>query len=267
MPPSLLISPLLPTDVDAAYHLADDEPAVHGELLWHVHTPWALALKAELDGQLVGYAIGHAHADTAWLREVYVDPVAQDQGVGTALVQAALRWMEEQGATAQGVVAVEGTEHFWERFGFVPEVPLLQYSGGKFFRASLDEVVDLEPHHLLAALHLDRRATGEDRSTWLRERLYLGNVWLEGGRVRGFLLPLAGHGLIVADSALVGLELQRWLWPIQESIILPAGATEAHAHLTKCGYTTRSAGVRHWRGPAPTLRMDMVYAWPQGWMV
>ncbi len=267
MPSSLHISPLLPTDVDTAYRLADEEPAVHGELLWHMHTPYAHALKAELDGRLVGYTMGLVHTDTAWVREVFVHYSASGRGVGTALVQALLQWMEEQGTTAQGVVTVEGTEHFWERFGFVPELALLQYSGGRFIQASLDEVVHLEPHHLLGLLHLDRRATGEDRSTWLREHLDVGSVWLEGGRVRGFLLPLAGHSLIVADSALVGLELQRWLWPIQESIILPAGATEAHAHLTKCGYTTRSAGLRLWRGPAPTLRVDMVYAWPQGWMV
>jgi GNAT superfamily N-acetyltransferase len=265
MQPSITISPLLPTDVDAAYLLADEEPEVHGMLLWHLHTPDAHVLKAELDGELLGFGLAHAHGTTGWVREVYVHPAHYDTGADKALVLALVHWLEARGTTAQGVVAPETDELFYEELGFVPEVELLGYSGGKFYQAQRDEVVILEPQHLLGVLHLDRKACGEDRSTWLREHLYLGSVWLEQGVVRGFLLTLAGRGLIVADSPSVGLELQRWLWPVQAELVLPAGNVAAHEHLLERGYTTRHAGLRMWRGPAPVLRPELVFAWPQGW--
>ncbi|MBL7983195.1 MAG: GNAT family N-acetyltransferase [Flavobacteriales bacterium] len=265
MHPSITISPLLPTEVDTAYPLCADEPALHGQLLWHVYTPDAHAVKAVVDGELCAFAYAHAHATTGWVREVFVHPGHFGTGVGTALVQALVQWLVARGTTAQGVVAAPGTEHFFARLGFVPELELLGYSGGRFKQAQYDEVVSLEPQHLLGVLHLDRKVCGEDRSTWLREHLYLGNVWAEGTQVRGFLLPLAGRGLIVADAPLVGLELQRWLWPVQHELVLPVGAVQAHAHLLDLGHTTRPVGLRMWRGPAPLLHPERVFAWPQGW--
>ncbi|MBK9177483.1 MAG: hypothetical protein IPM46_14345 [Flavobacteriales bacterium] len=57
-----------------------------------------------------------------------------------------------------------GTEGFRRlKQGFVPELELRAYSGGCFLQATRDVVRPLEPHHLLALLHLDRRASGEDQ--------------------------------------------------------------------------------------------------------
>jgi GNAT superfamily N-acetyltransferase len=262
---TIQIAPLLPADVQEAYHLETEETEILGQLLWYTHTPYAHAVKGYLDGELLGYAYGHMNGTTGWVRNVYVNPCYFNEGLGTALVQALLRWMEEQGAEAQGVVAPAATHPFWKKLGFEPEVELMAYGEGTFINATRDEVVHMEPQHLLGVLHLDRRATGEDRSEMIRDNIYLGSVYVEGTRVRGFLLTLLGRALIVADSPLVGLELQRWLLPIQSEIVLPVGQEEAAKHLVEMRNVPRPVGTRLWRGPAPEFHPEMIYAWDQGW--
>ena len=262
--PPLTVTPLTAADVDAAYALVFDEPDMLGQLLWHTRTPYAFAVKIHMWDLLSGFAYGMVHGHTGWIREVYVHAGDFNLGMGSAMVKALLQWMEEQGTTAQGVVARPGTENFWMKHGFVPEQELLGYSEGKFYQATRDEVIHLEPQHLLGVLHLDRRATGEDRSTYLREHFYLGIAWIEGTKVRGFQLPLLGRGVCVADSPLVGFELQRWAFNLQNELVLPAGQTEGHEQLLKEGHTTRPLGLRMWRGDAPTMRPEMIYSWHQG---
>jgi len=54
----------------------------------------------------------------------------------------------------------------------------------------------------------------------------------DGTRIRGFSLLLLGEGLIIADALDVGLELQRWHFPVQEHLLMFDGNL-AHEHLTK----------------------------------
>jgi hypothetical protein len=68
----------------------------------------------------------------------------------------------------------------------------------------------------------------------------------------------------VADSPLVGFELQRWAFNLQNELVLPAGQTEGHEQLLKDGHSARPLGLRMWRGDAPTMRPEMIYSWHQG---
>lgn len=76
--------------------------------------------------------------------------------------------------------------------------------------------------------------------------------------MREFSLPLLGEGLIIADAPDVGLELQRWLFPTQEHILLPAG-NAAHEHLVKQGYSATPVGVRMVRGTPLAVRTAMCF--------
>ena len=96
------------------------------------------------------------------------------------------------------------------------------------------------------------------------EHSYLGRVYLDGNRVRGFAWALLGHALIVADAPNVGLELQRWIFPTQESILVPEGNAAAHAHLQERGYSAEVVGVRMVRGEARVQRTANIFAEPFG---
>ena len=91
------------------------------------------------------------------------------------------------------------------------------------------------------------------------ENEYLGRVYLDGRHVRGFALPLLGEGLIVADAPMVGLELQRWLFPVQDHLLLPENSA-AHAHLIEHGYRKEVVGVRMVHGPALVRNAAMIFA-------
>ncbi len=151
---------------------------------------------------------------------------------------------------------------FFERHGFAQETALLRCTGGRFLQATLDEVLLMEPVHHMAMAHLDRRAFGEDRRTWLVEHSYIASAYVEHGRVRGFSVPLLRNALIVADAPDVGLELQRWVFPTQEHLIVPAGNGPALKHLHERGYTSSVHAVRMVRGERPTFQAELVFGHP-----
>lgn len=255
------VSPLLREELESACAVQDYDDELRGRLLWHLYTPYASVFKLQLNGAVVGYATGIVHVSTGWVREVHCVPRTPLEEE-CKLLQGLLQWMEAQGAATQLAIVYEIDELLFEDCGFESDGGLLWYEDGLFLQASKDEVIIMEPEHMMAVLHMDRQATGEDREQLIREHQYLGSVYMEGTRVRGFSLPLLGNGLIVADSPEVGLELQRWLLPIQPHLILPVGHLQAHAHMIQRKYTATPSGTRMVRGPRPAYKPHMIYAHP-----
>lgn len=260
-----IIRPLTATDLlHAACLTAEDEDALLGSLRWHLHTPYAGAWVVEHEGLLVGVACATAFATSARIGHFFIAPKYRRQQHGTALAQHFLAHFDTQGLHTQTVQAPEGELHFWLGQGFAPQGAYTRYHGGLHIDASRDEVLLMEPAHTLALLHLDHRATGEDRRALLLEHRYVAQVYVEQGRLRGGLLSLLGHGLILADAPAVGLELQRWLLPHQPDIIIPEENSAASTHLLERKYTPSSAGLRLVRGPLLPYRPELVFAWPWG---
>ncbi len=233
-----------------------------GRLRWHLSTPYATALMAEIFGDVIGVACGFVQGNHGRITVLgFLDEA--DAEVHARLTNAILQALTDQGCTSIELVSAPADVAKWEGFGFTAQEEVLRYTGGKFLQATRDEVVHHEPEHRLGILHLDRKACGYDRSALIMEHIYLCVVYIEGTLVRGYSLSLLGEGLIIADAPDVGLELQRWHFPIQEHVLLPAG-NEAHEHLTKQEYTSTVEGVRMVRGVAPECRMEMCFAWEWG---
>ena len=252
------LAALRPQDLNAVHGLV---PELLETVRWHVSTPYALALGARNGADLSGLLLAIRHATSAHLSTLYVHPDHRGTGVGPQLMRTALEDLERGGARSHVVMSPPEVTDYFGRFGFRPEGEFLRYAGGRHVQATMHAVVHAEPQHWLAICHLDRKATGEDRSEWLREHDFLANVWQEQGRVRGFLLALAGEGLIIADHPIIGLELQRWQLPVQDHITLPAGQPEVHEHLVKQRYSPTPAFVRMVRGAAIPWQAGMVFGW------
>lgn len=226
---------------------------------WHLHTPYATVLAAWQGEQLAGLATGWRLNEAACITTLYVQPDAP--AVYTALAEALLAALVPDAAPCV-VHATPAHVPRWTALGFTPQHELLRVGPVRFTAAQQAAVVALEPHHWLAVFRLDRTATGLDRRPLLLEHDYLAQVYEEAGRVRGFLLPLLGQGLIVADAPHVGLELQRWLLPVQPQLLLPA-TSPALPTLTERSGTRTTEAVCLVRGTLPQ-HAAMRYAEPYG---
>lgn len=242
---------------EAADGWPDEYELYLGRLRWHNSTPWATALGAVEHEAVRGSATGFRQGELGRITALR----GRTDAISEALLDALLRELELQGCTGQVVHAQAGEEDFWRAQGFAESTPLLRYTGGRFIQATWDSIDHFEPRHRMAVMHLDRRASGEERSELLLEHEYLGRVEEEGGIVRGFTLALIGEGLTVANDVEVGLELLRWHFPIQEHVLLFEG-NAAHAHLTERGYRAEPIGTRMVRGEVAPHRPGLIYAEP-----
>jgi len=80
-------------------------------------------------GETVGYLVSSVVEKTGEIESVFVHAKYRHMGVGGSLMQNALAWMEQQGATSKIVevsVGNEGAFGFYGRFGFLPRKTVLQ---------------------------------------------------------------------------------------------------------------------------------------------
>lgn len=99
--------------------IADSPPPDPDTLLAYVHagTAWV----AELDGEVVGYALASVVDGEGHLDQVSVDPDAQGHGIGRSLVHEVLDWSQREGhhgVTLTTFVDVSWNGPWYERHGF-----------------------------------------------------------------------------------------------------------------------------------------------------
>ena len=222
---------------------------------------------AEAGGELVGVADGAVFrgtrgtggtggpGGTGWVGGVAVVPAHRRVGLGGALTEAIVEFLEGRVATVLLHATALGRP-VYERLGFVPETAYVTLSGPTLARASTGATVragraaDLE-----AVLALDRAATGEDR------RLLLTALWPTGGlvaavdgRVLGYHLasPWRPGGATIAADAGTGLALLdavRVAPGDEVAISVPAANAAAVGWLESAGFQERYRTIRMHRGP------------------
>lgn len=258
-----LVRPLAHTDLaHAAALFGDARTRMQARIRWYLHTPYAVVKGLYAGDRLLGLGCGLQFGASAHLAHLLVDPSLEGTDERATLTATLLSEFARNGACSVSVQAVEHEVGAWERQGFRPDQEFVRYQHGSWVPPSHEEVGLLQPSHVLALLYLDERATGEVRKQLLLEHRFAGHAYVEKGQMRGGLLPLLGHGLILAQHAGAGLELQRWLIPHQRGIIVPAQNTEACAHLESTGHFAACAGVRMVLGRQTKFRPELIYAWP-----
>jgi GNAT superfamily N-acetyltransferase len=212
---------------------------------------------AEAGDELAGVAAGAAFAGTGWVGGVAVVPARRRAGLGGALTEAIIRFLEGRGVTTVLLHATALGRPVYERLGFVPEAAYLTRSGPTLARVPgppagirAGRAADLE-----AVLAIDQAATGEDR------RRLLAALWPAGGLVAtGDGRPLGYHlaspwrpgGATVAADPRAGLALLdavRAAPGNEVALSVPAANTAAIDALRSAGFAERYRTVRMHRGP------------------
>lgn len=238
------------------------EAALLGHLHWCVHTPDAQLLVLEAAPHAALATLLHHPTGTQVLRWLGSGPAAVP-ALGPALLAALPTLQPAPAPLLLQATPAEALE--WEQLGLAEQAALETWTPDvdATFTEGSDPAVDLlEPTHTMALLRLDERATGEQRRTLLLEHTYAARAYLSGTQLRGALLPLLGHGLILADLPHAGLELQRWLLPVQRRLVVPEGNASAAEQLTAWGCCVVNTSVRLVHGTPPPFRPEHIFAWP-----
>jgi ribosomal protein S18 acetylase RimI-like enzyme len=231
---------------------------------------------AEAGGELVGVAAGAVFGGTrgtgepgggggggsggsggtGWVGGVAVVPAHRRVGLGGALTEAIVEFLEGRGMATVLLHATALGRPVYERLGFVPETAYVTLSGPTLARASTGAMVRAgRAADLAAVLALDRTATGEDRRRLLTALWPTGGLVADvDGRTLGYHLASPwrpGGATIAADSGtgLALLDAVRVAPGDEVAISVPAANGAAVGWLESAGFQERYRTIRMHRGP------------------
>ena len=210
---------------------------------------------AEAGGELVGVAAGAVFTGTGWVGGVAVVPGHRRAGLGGALTEAIVEFLEGRGVTTALLHATALGRPVYERLGFVPEAAYLTLIGPTRPPSAGDPSLRAgRQSDLKAVLALDLAATGEDRRRLLTALWPTGGLVATDGRPVGYHLasPWRSGGAVVAADPGAGLALLDAVraTPGEEvAISVPAANTPALRSLEVAGFSEHSRTIRMHRGP------------------
>jgi hypothetical protein len=187
---------------------------------------------------------------------VAVVPGHRRAGLGGALTEAIVEFLEGRGVTTALLHATALGRPVYERLGFVPEAAYLTLIGPTRPTSAGDPSLRAgRQSDLKAVLALDLAATGEDRRRLLTALWPTGGLVAGGnGRLLGYHLasPWRSGGAVIAtdpEAGLVLLDAVRVAPGDEVGISVPAANTPAVQSLESAGFSERYRTVRMYRGP------------------
>jgi len=163
-------------------------------------------LIAELDQEPAGICIATPYGASAFIGELIVRPKARGMGIGAALLNHAMAYLQKSCARSVYLDGVPQAVPMYQRNGFRVVCRSLRFSGS-LPAVAHNEVHPLQPADLPDVLALDRRMFGADRSFFLKRRweLYpeLCRVLVEDGKITGFILGRRGEDWVSAGPWVV----------------------------------------------------------------
>jgi GNAT superfamily N-acetyltransferase len=158
---------------------------------------------AEHSGRVIGTATACVFGSVAWVALVLVDPAFRRQGVGRALMEHVLDYLDAQDIATIRLDATPLGQPLYEQLGFVEQFRLARYEGTLPPDDSPPLGVDaVPPAHWEELAALDQEVTRTDRRRFLL-RLFAE----QPGEVRGVSGPGGWLGFLAARAGARALQL------------------------------------------------------------
>jgi len=228
---------------------------------------------AEFNGQPAGTVAAFVFGPVAWIAFVLVESELRGQGIGQALMQRALEFIDSQKVPTARLDATPLGQPLYEKLGFVAEFKLARFAG-KPAAVSLpeSEISVGKPEQFAAIVELDRRASGAERAELLRRLIAEQpgelRVVTRSGELVSFALSRPGSratmiGPCVAEgSAGLALLADALARHAGESVYvdIPLAQTAAIELAQQRGLTVQRELLRMRRGPALVEQPGMIWA-------
>ena len=261
---------MLPADIGAATQVILDggwsDRSVFFE--WAVAHPACFPIVADEDGRIVGTGTATVNGRVGWVGAIFVAQDRRRIGLGSALSSAVIDVLERQGCTSQVLIATEEGRPIYERLGFRLQTRYVIQQSPETGPPADDGVVrPFAPDDFDAIAHLDRAATGEDRSAILRSFMDAKTCLVAArsdGSIGGFVVRASwgGRALIATepDLAVALLDHRRRSTPDHRITIAVLEANSVgRARLAEAGWAERPGGPRLLRGEPLIWRPDWIY--------
>jgi ribosomal protein S18 acetylase RimI-like enzyme len=237
-----------------------------------VHDPEGCFV-ATIEDEPVGMVTTTRYRDTGWLGELIVRPEARRHGIGTLLMEHAIRVLEASGAGTMRLEADPPGIPIYEKLGFVHELesPRYRLDGVAPFHQQVFESVSTSDPSQVAAF--DEPHFGDDRERLLKELFGRARkVYRSPGQgpLKGYLVvqhSAAGSRIgpsVAVESRVAEELLQTALSELPNGpvvVALPGVNREGCALLERYGFVPTPSSYRMARGPAVAQgRPENVYA-------
>jgi ribosomal protein S18 acetylase RimI-like enzyme len=178
-------------------------------------------LIADLEGKRVGIGIATSYGRSGFIGELIVRSEARGQGIGAALLNRAVTYLQQRGARTVYLDGVLKAVALYERNGFRKICRSLRFSG-QIEGKTHPQVHPMQEQDLPEVIDLDQKYFGANRGFFLTRRwgLYpeLSKVLVEGGRVTGYILGRQGENWLSAGP-----------WVVEKGVLSPECLLEALA--------------------------------------
>jgi ribosomal protein S18 acetylase RimI-like enzyme len=203
---------------------------------------------ASRDGMPAGMVASIIYSDYAYVGLMGIHQDFQRQGLGLALMEHLLAWMEERKVPLVKLDASPAGQPLYEKLGFVPfgEVQVFQRSTSQLDIQRTKGIQCITPQHLDRVTDADAQAFGADRSRLLRAllELYPGRAFLsldEQKQITGYLFAQAkriGPWIMTDGGHAERLLHQVFSLPFNGtiSVVTPAENTRAVSLLEQFGF-------------------------------
>jgi predicted N-acetyltransferase YhbS len=225
---------------------------------------------AEYGGTPVGTVMTCIFDGVAWIAMMLVEESLRGKGIGRALMEHALTYLDVQGVRTVRLDATPLGQPLYEKLGFVTEYTLARFAGTPDSSDTVSGVALAAVTDHEAIFSLDQSVTHTDRRKLLSRLLdeRQGFVVRDNGQLRGYLLTRAGAnatqiGPCIADDV-AGPQLLKHAFAQHAGspvyIDIPLSHESAAAVAPGQGLAVQRQLLRMCRGPRIDERVECLWA-------
>lgn len=230
---------------------------------------------AVIRGTPVGHVFSVTYEKLGWIGLLIVDPRVRGRGVGSTLMEAAVRYLRQAGCKSIRLEAVEKAVPLYKRFGFREEFGSLRFRGQLRSLVGLGHsasgIRKMRGTDVVYVAHFDARYFGADRLRVLRSLLAdnpsLCYVAKEDGKVVGYIMARRGEdGFWLGPWVCENIEQGRAVFDVLAKAVsgpdvvfrvgLPAVNAKGRDLLEKLGFQLTGRSVRMILGSVEQSRED-----------